>query len=99
MGDRAEERSKAAAALSSVSGMVGGDQEGRTFARWYQQSFLALTNTVAAIAHGNFATAADIRDFEKAWDLLEKNIISTLPTLSDVDVPRAPTPPPLPKET
>ncbi|MFF4615404.1 hypothetical protein [Nonomuraea jabiensis] len=80
--------------LATTSDLVGGDEDGRAFAEWYSDGYDSLTDAMRRIAEKNFSSAGNFRDFEKFWDFLEQQIISTLPKIPDLPAPPIPQAPP-----
>ncbi|MFI7127305.1 hypothetical protein ACIBQ1_16525 [Nonomuraea sp. NPDC050153] len=80
--------------LAGTSDLVGGDEDGRAFAEWYNDGYDSLTDALSRIAERNFSAAGDFRDFEKFWDFLEQELIATLPKIPDLPEPPIPQAPP-----
>ncbi|MGN9842086.1 hypothetical protein ACTMTI_28565 [Nonomuraea sp. H19] len=92
-GDDVVALQKTSTSLSSTSGLVGGDEEGRAFAEWYSDGYDSLVDAMRRIADKNFTWAAGLRDFDKLWDFVEQEIIKTLPVIPDTPdapIPKAP---------
>ncbi|TYB65391.1 hypothetical protein FXF51_19435 [Nonomuraea sp. PA05] len=84
---------RASSPLATTSDLVGGDEEGHTFAEWYADGYDSLADAMRRIAGKSFTSAAGLRDFDALWDYLELRIIATLPEIPDVPrlaVPQAP---------
>ncbi|MEO3887756.1 hypothetical protein [Nonomuraea sp. B5E05] len=85
---------RGAAALAGTSGLVGGDDQGHTFAEWYADGYDSLTDAMRRIADKSFVSAAGLRDFDELWDYLEQQIIRSLPEIPDLAQPPIPQAPP-----
>ncbi|GAA4220996.1 hypothetical protein GCM10023075_08320 [Streptosporangium album] len=64
------------------------------FAKWYSEGFHALSAAILNMADVSFSVAGGLRDFNTLWDMLEGNIITSLPTVADLSEPPIPQLPP-----
>ncbi|WP_406317350.1 hypothetical protein OHA77_08890 [Streptosporangium sp. NBC_01639] len=93
-GDAIALESAVAMDLASTRGLVGDDEDGVAFAEWYGEGFHALTSAINDMAEVSFSVAGGLRDFRKLWDMLEENIITSLPSIAELSSPPIPESPP-----
>jgi hypothetical protein len=94
LGDDVVTLKRASTSLGSTSGLVGGDDDGRAFAEWYNDGYDSQAGAMTRIAEKNFTWAGNLHDFKKLWDHLEQQIIATLPEIPDLPEPPIPQAPP-----
>lgn len=80
--------------LASTRGLVGDDEDGVAFAEWYGEGFHALSAAISDMAEVSFSVAGGLHDFRELWDVLEGDIIASLPSIAELSSPPIPESPP-----
>ncbi|MEV6862253.1 hypothetical protein AB0M44_14800 [Streptosporangium subroseum] len=93
-GDDVERKIATAMGLAGTGGLVGDDEDGVAFDGWYAAGFHAQLVAIRTVSGLSFSAAASVHDFKKFWDMLEENIITSLPAITDLSEPPIPELPP-----
>jgi hypothetical protein len=94
IGDDIERKITTAVDLAGTGSLVGDDDDGVAFAEWYAEGFHAQLVAIRNMSGLSFSVAAGVHDFEKFWDMLEENIVTSLPVITNLSKPPIPELPP-----